>query len=123
MPANSRRFSVHLDARATQRLTKAAALLDQSPAAFLAKAGDALARRILLDWAVAHYCDGERTFGELAEETGLAIEEIMDAFGRRGREAALDVSLENCGAIAHQYDDQAFRRLAEQVVEQVRAES
>ena len=71
--------AVSLDEKAGRRVTKVAYLLKKSPGAFLGDAGDEVARRIVLDWAVAEYRRGRRTFGELADETGLAIEEIMAA--------------------------------------------
>ena len=81
--------SVRLDPQAERRLEKAAALTKQSRGAFLEAAGDEAAIRILRDWAVARYRAGDRTFSELAEETGLAVEEIMRAMGDGGRDEAL----------------------------------
>ena len=75
MPGTS--VSVHLDEKAGRRVTKAASLLKKSLRAFLEHAGDEVARQIVLDWSVAEYGRGKRTFSELAEEAGLAIEEIM----------------------------------------------
>lgn len=75
-------LSVTLDAEASNRVEKAAALLSETPAVFLAHAADDAARRVLTDWAVQRYFGTDRTYGQVAEETGLAIEEIMDAIGR-----------------------------------------
>jgi DNA-binding transcriptional ArsR family regulator len=69
--------SIHLDEKAGRRVEKAASLVKQSPSAFLERVGDEVARQIVLEWAVAEYRRGERTYGELAEDTGLTIEEIM----------------------------------------------
>jgi DNA-binding transcriptional ArsR family regulator len=69
--------SVHLDEKAGRRVEKAASLVKQSRSAFVERVADEAARRIVLAWAVAEYRRGERTYGELAEETGLTIEEIM----------------------------------------------
>ena len=74
----ARTVSVRLDPQAGRRLDKAAALLHQSRAAFLERAGDDAARRVLTDWAARRYRQGGGSFSELAEETGLAVEEIVD---------------------------------------------
>ena len=113
--------SVHLDPRAKRRLEKAASLLSQSPSTFLEKAGDAMARRILVDWAVARYHAGERTFSELAEETGLAVEEIMLAMGKQGHEEALARFLESSRIVAEAQNNPEFLRLAEKVVAEMQA--
>ncbi|MGH2589131.1 MAG: hypothetical protein ACRDJE_29765 [Dehalococcoidia bacterium] len=69
--------SVYLNEKAGRRVEKAASLVKQSRSAFLERAADELARRIVLEWAVREHRRGERSYGELAEETGLTIEEIM----------------------------------------------
>ena len=47
--------SVHLDARGKRSLDRTASLLSQSPSTILEKAGDEIARRILIDRAAASY--------------------------------------------------------------------
>ncbi len=80
------------DEKLQRRLRKAAKVRGQSLRAFVEGAAEQWARHVLLDWAVDRYIEGERSFGELAEETGLSVEEIMTAMeriGDRDRAAAL----------------------------------
>jgi predicted transcriptional regulator len=86
MTAEHMTVSVRLDDASERRIRKAADLLNQSQSDFLKSAGDHLARRIVLDWAVAQYQQGGWSFGELADETGLAIEEIMQSMSAPGTE-------------------------------------
>lgn len=115
------RVSVRLGPEAERRLQKAAQLMKQSRGAFLEKAGDETARRILLEWAAARYREGGRTFSELAAETGLAVEEVMVAMGSHGREVALEMFLASCKTAAETRGSREFLRLARQAVESVRA--
>ena len=78
MATRKRTISVRLDDRAKRRVEKAARLLKQSSGAFLEKAGEERARQLLLDWAVSSYQRGEASFSELADETGLSVEEIVE---------------------------------------------
>ena len=117
MPSKKRTLSVRLDLQAERRLERAAALQKQSRGAFLERAGDELASRVLLDWAVERYRTGERTFSELAEETGLNIEQIMDAVTERDGDAGLQMFLDSCKAIARAQHDPHFLELAEKAVE------
>ena len=50
------------------------------------KAADVNAYDRLLDWAVAQYRSGGSTYSQIAEQTGLAIEEIMCAMSAAGRD-------------------------------------
>ncbi len=81
MSARRETVAVHLDDSAAKRLAVAARITRQSPGAFLGDAGDERARRVLLDWARARHREGSRSFSELADETGLPLEEIMLAMG------------------------------------------
>ncbi len=111
-----RTVSVRLDPDAARRLERAAGLTRQSQGAFLGKAGDEMAHRVLLDWAVARYRRGESSFSQLADETGLGVEEIMAALGSEGREAALEMFLASCRTIAATQKNPEFLRLAHEAV-------
>ncbi len=119
MATKKRTISVRLDAPAARRLERAAGLMKQSRGAFLEKAGDETARRVLLDWAVARHRRGDRSFSELADETGLAVEEIMEAIGRHDREAALVMFLASCKTVAEAEDNPEFLRLGREAVEAI----
>ncbi len=121
MLSKKRTISVRLDAQAARRLEMAAKLMKQSRGAFLERAGDELARGLLLDWAVARYRRGGASFSELAEETGLAVEEIMEATGQQGQEAALEMFLASCQTIAQTQNKPEFLSLAQEAAETVRA--
>jgi hypothetical protein len=107
---------VRLDPPTARRLERAAGLTKQSRGAFLETAGDETARRILLDWAVSCHRRGDRSFSELADETGLAVEEIMEAIGRLDRESALAMFLTSCKTVAETEDNPDFLRLGEEAV-------
>jgi len=107
--------SVRLTSDAARRLEKAASLTRQSQGAFLEKAGDEIAHRILREWAVEQYRQGIKSFSELAEETGLVVEEIMTAVGDHGRAEALDAFLASCRTVAETRDNPEFLRIAEEV--------
>jgi predicted transcriptional regulator len=100
MATTKRTISVRLDDVAKQRVERAAKLVRQSSGAFLEKAGEEHARVVLLEWAVARYRRGEASFSELAEEAGLAVEEIMDAAGSQGKEQAPEMYLAGCRTVA-----------------------
>ena len=116
MAATYRTVSVRLNASASRRLERAAALMRQSRAAFLERAGDEAARRVLLDWTINRYRRGDQTFAALAEETGIPVEEIMTAAGEEGREGALEMFLASCKTIADTQGNRAFLQLAEEAV-------
>lgn len=118
---NKRTVSVRLDPDEARRLEKAASLTGQSRGAFLQKAGGEVAHRTLLSWAVARYRRDEASFAELAEDTGLAIEEIMAAVGSQGQEAALEMFLASCRTVAETQQNPAFLRMAREAVEEVRS--
>ncbi|HEY7067368.1 MAG TPA: hypothetical protein VII06_38265 [Chloroflexota bacterium] len=122
MPTTKRTISVRLDPAAARRLERAARLMKQSRDAFLGKAGDETARRILLAWAIARYRQGERSFSQLAEETGLTVEEIMGAAGNGDREAALAMFLTSCKTIAEVERNPEFLRLGQEAARAVAGE-
>jgi uncharacterized protein (DUF1778 family) len=119
MPSKKRTISVRLDDEAKQKVEKAAKLLRQSSGAFLEKAGQERARQVLVEWAVGRYRRGEASFSELAEETGLAVEEIMEALGSRGREDALEMFLASCRTVAEARNNPEFLRLGQEAVKAV----
>jgi hypothetical protein len=107
--------SVRLTTDAARRLEKAARLTRQSQGAFLEKAGDESAHRILLEWAGAQHRQGLKSFSELADETGLAIEEIMMGIGDAGREQAIEAFLASCRTVAEAQGNPNFLRVAKEV--------
>jgi hypothetical protein len=113
-------ISIHLDEKARRRVEKAAGLLDESSDAFLGQVGDQVARRIVLDWAVREYRRGERTFGELAEETGLWIEEIMTAMADHRPEDDAGVESDMDAKASGAHADPALYRAVEQVTAALR---
>ena len=119
MAARKRTISVRLDERAKRQVEKAAKLLGHSQGAFLGVAGEERAHQVLLEWAVNRHRQGEASFSELADETGLAVEEIMEAMGREGTEEALEMFLASCRTVAKMHGDPKFLRLAEEVAKEV----
>ena len=116
MGTTKRTISVRLDPEAERRLERACRVTRQSRAAFMEKAAEERARRILLDWAVARHREGVESFSELAEETGLAIEEIMAAAGAASSAEALGLFLAGSRAVAEHQGNPEFLRLAEDAV-------
>jgi uncharacterized protein (DUF1778 family) len=119
MPTTKHTVSVRLDTEAARRLEQAARLTKQSRGAFLEKAGDERARSILLQWAVERHRNGDRSLSELAAETGLAVEEIVEALSRHGQQAALAMFLSSCRTIAQAEARPEFLWLAEEAVQTV----
>lgn len=99
------------------RLDPAAKLPHQSRGAFLQRAGDATARQVLLEWATTRHRRGEASASELAEQTGLAVEELMAARGDEGKDEALAQFLASCRTVAETGANPEFLRLAEEAVE------
>jgi hypothetical protein len=108
MTAEGITVSVHLDEKAGRRVKKAASLTGQSSDTFLEQAGDRVAHRMVLEWAVQEYRRGQQTFGELAEETGLAIEEIMLAMSTLGQDTEMSLPTDDMGE-AEQVDPALYR--------------
>jgi uncharacterized protein (DUF1778 family) len=120
MVAKRAAISVRLDEATQQQIDRAARLLKQTPAAFLHDAGAETARQVLLTWAVRSYRQGEHTFSELAEETGLSVETIMRAMASDSRDEALDFYLAAARTAARLLDDDGFLRSAQAAVAEVR---
>ena len=76
-----------------------------------------MASRTRLEEAVARYQHGNHTFSELAEQTGLPIEQIMDAVTAEAGDTGHRQFLESCRAIAEAENDPEFYRLAEQAAQ------
>lgn len=119
MATRKKTISVRLDDRAKRRVEMAARLVKQSSGAFLEKAGEERARQLLLDWAVSIYQRGEASFSELAEQTGLSVEEIMVAGGSQGKEEALQMFLASCRTVAETQGNPEFLRLGREAAEAV----
>jgi len=79
-------------------------------------AGEDAARGVLLKSAISRYRSGEQTFSELAEQTGLEIEHIMEAVTEHDGEAGLRMFLTSCKSLAAAEEDPDFLRLAEQAI-------
>jgi hypothetical protein len=120
MAMNASTVSVRLSPDAGRRVAKAASLLRQSRSAFLQRVGDESARRLLRDWAVARYRQGDTTFSQLAEESGLGVEEIMAAMEGDGRDEALDAFLASCGTVADSLNLPGFVGAAREAVAALR---
>ena len=76
MPTKLTTVSVRLDDESGAQVEKAARLLRQSKGAFLARAGEEAARKLLLEWAAQRYLTGTASLSELAAETALAFEAL-----------------------------------------------
>lgn len=120
MASKRRTISVRMNEAAKQRVERAAKLMKQSSGAFMEKAGEEQARSTLLKWALERHRQGESSFSELAQESGLAVEEIMIAAGDDGREEALRAFLASCRAVADVRGDSGFFHDAEAAVRAVR---
>ena len=66
----------------------------------------------LLDWAIAQYRQGLKSFSELTDETGLAVEEIMTSMDSYGRKQAIDAFLASCRTVADAQNNPDFLRMA-----------
>ena len=115
-----RPVTIELDARAIQRVDRAARLLRQTPSAFLAGAVEAVARQVVLEDAAERWLREEGTYSELAAETGLWVEEIMQAVSRRNSERAVEASLEHSQALAEDHHNPTVLRLAQEATATVR---
>lgn len=122
MASRRHTVSVRLDDGAARRLATAARLTQQSRGAFLGKVGDESARRVLVEWAVSQHQDGERSFSELAAETGLAVEEIMTTVSPDAPEHGLAQFLASARVAAEAAGNPEFLRSAERAANIVRNE-
>lgn len=119
--------SVRLGDQAGARVGKAAQLARQSQGAFLARAGEAAAERVLLDWAVQRYLAGEASLSELASETGISLEVIEQHISEQRSEGATEMYLTSARRLAEIMDDPRFytqaKRAAEIAAHEVRSSS
>ena len=122
MPTTKRTISVRLDDAAKRRVERAAKLLKQSSGAFLEKVGDQQAREILLEWAAEQYRADSATFSQLADETGLAVEEIMLWIGKQNKDDALQMFLASCRTVAEITKNPDFLRVGEEAAQLVASE-
>ena len=76
---------------------------------------------VLLSWSAGRYRQGEASFSELAEETGLAVEEIMESLGDQGTDQALNMFLASCRTVADLNDDPDFLRRGQEAVKAISA--
>jgi hypothetical protein len=81
---NEGTLALRLDPAIAQRVAHAARLTRRSPDAFVRWATDLASRSVVLEDAVRRYRRGERSLSELADESGLAVEELMDAVAAAG---------------------------------------
>ena len=119
MPARRETVAVRLDDESAKRVAAAARITRQSRGAFLGNAGDERARHVLLEWARARHREGSRSFSELADETGLPLEEIMLAMGDDEQDG-LALFLASARAVAQATNDAAFLTTAERAADIVR---
>ena len=117
MTTKKRTISVRLDDTAKRQVERAAKLSKLSVGAFLEQAGAERAGQVLLAGAVVQHRSGEASFSELAAETGLAVEEIMQAMARPGKEEGLEMFLSSCRTVAEVRNNPEFLRLGEEAVE------
>ena len=107
-------ISVRLDDQAGARVGKAAQLVRQSKGAFLARAGEEAADRLLLDWAAQRYAAGEASLSELASETGVPLEAIAQHVSDQRSEQATEMYLTSARKLAEIMDDPRFYAEAKQ---------
>jgi hypothetical protein len=72
-----------------------------------------MAQQARLNEAVSMYQQGDATFSELAEKTGVNIEEIMDAVTAQAGESQLREFLDAYRVLAESEGDPDFYRLVE----------
>jgi len=94
--AKLKTVSVRLDARVGARVERAARLLRQSKGAFLARAGEEVAQRVLLEWAAQRYEVGIASLSELAAETELPLGAIAQEVARQRGEDATELYPASC---------------------------
>lgn len=122
MPTKKHTVSVRLDEQARRRVEKAAGIAHQSTGAFLERAGQEQARGILLGWSLDRYRSGRASLSELAEETGLAVEDIVDALGASNRAEGLEAFLASCKSVAENWNHPEFLDQAKEAAKFVSAQ-
>jgi hypothetical protein len=101
---------------------KAAQVLHQSKGAFLAQAGEEAAERILLQWAVDQYVAGVASLSELAAETQLPLERIVQQVAEGRAEQATKMYLASCQKLSHTLQMPKFYLMAKKAVRQAKQE-
>ncbi len=86
----------------------------------MSRAVEAVSRQVLLEDAAERWLREEATFSELAAETGLWIEEIMQAVARRTGDGAVTVSLQDWQALAEDYQRPDVLQLAHDAAAAIR---
>lgn len=114
-------ITIELDASAVRRIERAARLTHQAPGAFLSRAVEAVTRQVLLDDAAERWLREEATYSELAAETGLWIEEIMQAVARRNGDRALATALQDWHVLAEEHRQPDLLRLAQEATVAMRS--
>lgn len=114
-------ITIELDAPAVRRIERAARLTHQAPGAFLSRAVEAVTRQVLLDDAAERWLREEATYSELAAETGLWIEEIMQAVARRNGDRALATALQDWHVLAVEHRQPDLLRLAQEATVAMRS--
>jgi len=116
-------YSVRLDDSAQIFIEKAAKVTHQSCGSLLKFAGEDHARKVLLEWAVAQYKEDKFSFSQLAEQTGLAVEEVMDSVSMHSHERNLALFLASARTAARLSDNPEFYEQAKAAVVKVLEES
>ena len=122
MATKLKTVSVRLDNESGAQVEKAARLLRQSKGAFLARAGEAAARKVLLEWAAQQYIFETASLSELAAETALPLEGIAQAVAQQRGEEAADMYLASCRKLAETLGMPEFYGEARRAIEAVKAE-
>jgi hypothetical protein len=122
MPTKRETISVRVDSATKRRVEIAAHALKQSSGAFLENAGDDRARNVLLEWAAERHRQGHASYSELAAETGVAVDDLMQSMGGEDRAAAFAAFLASCRAVAEANNDPGFLRAGEEAVANFRGE-
>jgi uncharacterized protein (DUF1778 family) len=110
--------SVRLEGRADAHVDKAAQLLRQSKGAFLARAGEEVAERVLLKWAVEQYTAGVASLSELAAQTHLPLEAIAQQVAEHRAEEVMKTYLASCRQLAQTLHMPKFYVAAKKAVRQ-----
>lgn len=105
MQTKHQRLAVVLDEAAANRVEQAAQLTGLSPTAFVEQAAAEAARQVLIDAIAADFEKNERSMSELAAETGLAVEEIIEGMAVRSGDAGLETFLASSRALAEERRD------------------
>ena len=121
MTTTKKTISVRLNDDAKRQVEWAARLRRQSAGAFLGTAGTEQAHSEVLAWARAEYRAGRASASEIADQTGLAVEEVMIGSDEGDLDEALDAFLASCRAAAERSGNADFKSLSEEAVRPLRA--